>query len=59
MEANTSVLKKLTKNVLKDTALLITSTKPKPKVGGYTCIYQGEEDLKNYQLYCDHKKWLN
>ena len=56
MEANTSVLKKLTKNVLKDTALLITSTKPKPKVGGYTCIYQGEEDLKNYQLYCDHKK---
>ena len=45
MEANTNVLKRLTKNVLRDTGLIIGNSKFKSKVGGYTCIYQGEEDL--------------
>lgn len=41
MEANTNVLKRLTKNVLRDTGLIVANSKFKPKVGGYTCIYQG------------------
>ena len=55
MEANTNVLKRLTKNVLRDTGLLL-SNKTKAKVGGYSCIYSGDEDLQKYQWYCQKKR---
>ena len=41
MDSSTSVTSKLVKMVQHDTGLLITATKPKKKVGKYTCIYEG------------------
>lgn len=45
MDSSTSVTSKLVKMVQHDTALLIASNKSKKKVGGYTCIYEGDKDL--------------
>lgn len=51
MDSSTPVTKKLVKMLLHDTGLLIASTKPKKKVGNYTCIYQQDEDLANFTQY--------
>ena len=51
MEQSTPVTKKLVKMVLQDTGRLINSGKRGRTVGNYTCIYRGNEDLAQYDLF--------
>jgi hypothetical protein len=37
--------------VLQDTAKIISSTKKVNEVGGFKCIYKGEEDIKKFDKY--------
>jgi tubulin monoglycylase TTLL3/8 len=51
MDYSTPVTKKLVKMVLQDTAKLLSSPKKGNQVGGFTCIYRGNDDLPRYNLY--------
>lgn len=52
MEYSTPVTKKLVKMVLQDTAkILSTNKKNIDEIGGYKCIYKGNEDLEKFQKY--------
>ncbi len=51
MDSSTPVTKKLVKMLLHDTALLISSSKPKKNVGSYTCIFEEDSDLSKYSEY--------
>lgn len=51
MDSSTPVTKKLVKMLLHDTALLISSSKPKKSVGNYTCIFEEDSDLSKYNEY--------
>ena len=43
--------KRLVKMVLQDMGKVISSNKKNHDTGGFKCIYQGNEDLPNYNLY--------
>lgn len=51
MDSSTPVTKKLVKMLLHDTALLISSSKPKKSVGNYTCIFEEDSHLSKYNEY--------
>lgn len=51
MDYSTPVTKKLVKMVLADTAKVISSNKKNRDTGGFQCIYQGDQDLANYNAY--------
>lgn len=51
MDSSTPVTKKLVKMLLRDTGLLISSSKNKKNVGNYTCIYEQDSDLGNFTEY--------
>ena len=51
MDSSTPVSAKLVKMVQHDTALIIASNKFHRKVGHYTCIYEGDQDLPLFSQY--------
>lgn len=51
MSYSTPVTKKLVKMVLQDTGKLLSSNKKGNNVGGFTCIYRGNEDLTEYDAF--------
>lgn len=51
MDYSTPVTKRLVKMVLQDTGKVIGSNKKGRDTGGFKCIYQGNEDLPQYNLY--------
>jgi len=51
MESSTPVTKRMVKNMLYDAGKLIGGGKKGNKVGGYTCIYRGNEDLEHFDIF--------
>lgn len=51
MSYSTPVTRKLVKMVLQDTGKILSATKKGNNVGGFTCIYHGNEDLSKYDAF--------
>lgn len=51
MDYSTPVTKKLVKMVLSDTAKVLSMNKRNRDTGGFKCIYESSNDLRNYNLY--------
>ena len=51
MDYSTSITKRMVKQVLHDTAKLIHSPSKGSTAGGFTCIYRGNEDLSQYDIF--------
>lgn len=51
MESSTPVTKRMVKSMLYDAGKLIGTSKKSNKVGGYSCIYRGNEDLANFDIF--------
>jgi hypothetical protein len=51
MEYSTSITKRMVKSMLYDAGKLIGGGKKGDRVGGFSCIYRGNEDLTNFDIF--------